>query len=85
MFSRLTIALGWDELHVLTIDDGVGLGLEQAQLLLLVFCIGGYGPLAFPALAAGHVPLAGDFGCRWLAGLAAEQGGAGYRLLVVVV
>jgi hypothetical protein len=77
-------ALGWAELHVLTYYDGVGLGLGQAQLLLLDFCIGGYGPLAFSGLAAGHVPLAGDFGCRWLAGLAAGQGGAGYRLLDVV-
>ena len=59
MFSRLTMALGWVELHVLTIDDGVGLGLGQAQLLLLGFCIGGYGP--WPSLPWRPVM------CRWLA------------------
>ena len=45
----------------------------------LFFVLHGYGPLAFPALAAGYMPLAGDFGCRWLAGLAAGQGGAGHQ------
>ena len=62
--------------------DGAGSGpWAGAAMAAWFFCIGEVWALAFPALAAGHVPLAGDFGCRWLAGLAAGQGGAGYRLL----
>ena len=55
------------------------------SLLLFASCmLGEVWAQAFSAMAAGHVQLAGDFGCRWLAGLAAGQSGAGYRLLVVI-
>ena len=83
MVLTIAMALGWAELRVLTIAMALvwSLSGRRSDGCLFCFCIGEVWALAFPALAVGHVPLAGDSGCRWLAGLAAGSGGAGYRVL----